>query len=160
MRSYAAIFVCLVGHAASAHAGEQWLASSDLEITFPSPSEAEQSLVGAAIDPARQNHAFSDAAFRITSRNPAADPLAWAEKPGGLLGDLEDSFGRPGGTPASPSNQLGADASSFGFHPNGSSMQSTNESFTKLTVIPLPSAGLLGAAGLALVGLSPVRRRR
>lgn len=76
------------------------------------------------------------------------------------LDEIEDAAaGNPGGSQGF-SNQLGASGTSVGLDPHGQNTVPLNESFTKTTVIPLPTAGMLGTVGLALIGFGPSRRRR
>jgi hypothetical protein len=162
MRRYTAILVSVSVLTVGAHAQGSDFTTSTLDIRdlpLPAYTQADVDQVRPAIDPARMTHAFTDVSFRISTVSPTG-VSASAFKHGSALDEIEDALaGKPGGSQGF-SNQLGASGTSVGLHPHGQNTVPLNESFTKTTVIPLPTSGMLGVAGLALIGFGPSRRRR
>lgn len=140
-------------------AGNSSLASRDLSIRdLPLPHIAEVGVdfSDAATDASRDRFSAFDVGLSLSTTSPA---LAWSDKAEASLSDLEDSLGGATGPSSDSSNELTVSGHLSGIHPNGGSIDQIDEEFTKTTVVPLPSAGLLGVAGLAIVGVGSRHRR-
>tara|TARA_E500000318_G_scaffold91090_1_gene89225 strand:- start:1681 stop:2145 length:465 start_codon:yes stop_codon:yes gene_type:complete len=139
-------------------AGSSSLASGALSIRdlpLPQIAVVGVELSDAATDRSRDRFSAFDVGLFLSTTSPA---LAWSDKSEASLSDLEDSLGGTAG-PSNSSNELTVSGRLSGIHPNGGSIDQIGEEFTKMTVVPLPSAGLLGVAGLAIVGVGSRRRR-
>lgn len=136
---------------------------SRLDIGLPALVDARDDLTQSAIDP----DATGLDMLIVTEHLTTSTPMVWSAKSETAMSDLEQNLLGSGVAIPGLSNRLTAASgtgtrSSFGGGLGGGQgdRRSYDEQFTKSTVIPLPSAGLLAAVGLSAIGIGRHPRRR